>query len=362
MTAAIAHKLLAIFLTVGLGWAAGRLGWFAARAEGIGRDPAQALAQACRVLSDAAFMLFVPALLLRTMARLDLATLPWSTLGAFFAPAVVFVVAVYAARRRGQARAAAAGQARSGAAHPAAPAAWAVSASYGNAVQLGIPIATALFGPAGLALHVALVSLHGVVLLTLLTALAELDLARADRHATRLSTARALLRNAVVHPVTLPVLLGLGWNLTGLGLHPVVDDALALLGSAAVPVCLVLIGMNLALYGLRGRVRTALGLSVLKLLVLPAAVLAFAHAVLGLTGMPLAVVVLMAALPVGSNALIFAERYGTLQAEATAGIVVSTLGFVATAALWLAVLSALGALEAPGALGALGALDPAGAG
>lgn len=334
MTAAIAHKLLAIFLTVGLGWAAGRLGWFAARAEGMGRDPAQALAQACRVLSDAAFMLFVPALLLRTMARLDLATLPWSTLGAFFAPAVAYVLAVYAMRRRRQAPA------------PAAAATWTVAASYGNAVQLGIPIATALFGPAGLALHVALVSLHGVVLLTLLTALAELDLARADRHATRLSTARALLRNAVVHPVTLPVLLGLGWNLTGLGLHPVVDDALALLGSAAVPVCLVLIGMNLALYGLRGRVRTALGLSVLKLLVLPAAVLTFAHAVLGLNGMPLAVVVMMAALPVGSNALIFAERYGTLQAEATAGIVVSTLGFVATAALWLAVLSGLGALGA----------------
>ena len=34
----------------------------------------------------------------------------------------------------------------------------------------------------------------------------------------------------------------------------------------------------------------------------------------------------MAALPVGSNALIFSQRYGTLQAETSAAIVFSTLG------------------------------------
>ena len=44
-------------------------------------------------------------------------------------------------------------------------------------------------------------------------------------------------------------------------------------------------------------------------------------------------------LPVGSNALIFAQRYETLQAEATAAIVVSTLAFALTAPLWLAVLA-----------------------
>jgi malonate transporter len=51
--------------------------------------------------------------------------------------------------------------------------------------------------------------------------------------------------------------------------------------------------------------------------------------------------VMMAALPVGSNALIFSQRYETLEAEATAAIVFSTLGFVVTAALWLAVLALL---------------------
>jgi hypothetical protein len=51
------------------------------------------------------------------------------------------------------------------------------------------------------------------------------------------------------------------------------------------------------------------------------------------------VVVMMAAMPVGSNALIFAQRYRSGEAEATAAIVVSTLAFTATAPLWLALLS-----------------------
>jgi hypothetical protein len=48
-----------------------------------------------------------------------------------------------------------------------------------------------------------------------------------------------------------------------------------------------------------------------------------------------------AALPVGSNALLFAQRYATLEGEATAAIVLSTVAFVGTSALWLALLSLL---------------------
>ena len=63
MTLAIFHKLLAIFFTVALGWVAGRRRWLGGPG-GIG--------PAARALSDAAFYLFVPALLFRTMARLEL--------------------------------------------------------------------------------------------------------------------------------------------------------------------------------------------------------------------------------------------------------------------------------------------------
>jgi predicted permease len=81
---------------------------------------------------------------------------------------------------------------------------------------------------------------------------------------------------------------------------------------------------------------------VLKLLVLPAVVLLTAHFVFGVGGLSLAVLVMMAAAPVGSNALIFAQRYRTQEAEATAAIVLSTVAFVFTSSMWVAVLALLG--------------------
>lgn len=320
MTGEVLAKLAAILLKVALGWVAGRLGWLGRFSPREGADPA-------RGLSNAAFYLFVPALLFRTMVRQDLASMPWRTLLAYFVPATVFTLVLYAVwRRRGLKPA-------------AAPATRTVAAVYGNAVQLGVPMAAALFGEAGLALHISLVSLHGIVLLTLLTVLVENDLARAGPTTSRWATARVTARNAVIHPVVLPVLAGLAWNLTGLGLHPVVDQTLLGLGSAVVPVCLVLIGVSLAMYGVAGGLRGALVVSAWKLLALPALVLVVAHWGFGLAGTPLAVLVMMAALPSGNNALIFAQRYETLQAEATLAILVSTVAFAPTATLWLAITS-----------------------
>ena len=328
MTAIVFYKLAAIFATVALGWIAGRMRWLQSGAEGA--DPS-------RVLGNAAYYIFIPALLFRTTVRLDVAAMPWHTVAAFFVPAVAMMLVVYAWQRS-------AGEAeRHGA---AAPSVRAIAATFGNSVQVGIPMAAALFGEAGLAIHISLVSLHALLLLSVLTALAELDLARARaRHESApslLSTMRQTLRNTIVHPVVLPVLVGLMWNFSGWGLHEVADQTLAVLGSAVVPMCLVLIGLNLAYVGVRGSLRGALVITVLKVLVLPALVLAVAHWGFGLAGLPLAVVVMMAALPVGSNALIFSQRYATLQAEATAAIVISTLAFVVTAGLWLGVLAWLG--------------------
>lgn len=324
MTAAVFFKLLAVLVTVGLGWLAGRMRWLGETQA----DPA-------RVLSAAAFYIFVPALLFRTTARVDLGALPAGLLLAYFVPTLALLLAVYGVQQRRQRR-----QPQR---QPALPTVRAISVSYGNAVQMGIPMAAAMFGEAGLGMHLMLVSVHGLILLSLLTALVELDLARSQVQRFSLwQTLRSTLRNTVIHPVVLPVLIGLSWNLLGLGLPALVDEVLQLLGSAVVPLCLVLIGLSLAYYGVQGHLRGAFSLTLLKLLALPALVLAVAHWGFGLSGLPLSVLVMMAALPVGSNALIFAQRYQTLQAEATAAIVFSTLAFVITAPLWLAVLGWLG--------------------
>jgi malonate transporter and related proteins len=324
VSTAVFLKLVAIFVVVAIGWVAGKLRWLG------DNDPA-------RTLSNAAFYIFIPALLFRTTARVDFATLPWGTLAAFFVPVLLLLVVVYAWQRRWN---------RSGRLPAAAPSVRAISATFGNTLQIGVPMMAALFGEAGLAIHITIISLHALTLLTVLTALVEIDLARERRqlghsNAHLLHTVGKTAKNTIIHPVVLPVLAGLVWNALLPPLPALVDETLLVMSQAVVPMCLVLIGMSLAYYGMRGAARGAVVLSVLKLLVLPAVVLVIGHWGMGLQGMPLAVVVMAASLPVGSNALIFSQRYETLEAEATAAIVVSTFAFVLTAPLWLAVLNLL---------------------
>ena len=321
MSPVIFLKLLAIFATIAIGWTAGRFKPFAG-------------GEAARIVSNAAFYLFVPALLFRATARIALADLPWQALAAFFVPVLAWMLVVYAQQRRRRDM-------------PAArPAVRAISAAYGNNAQLGIPMAAALFGETGLQLHVSIVSLHALSLLTVLTLLVERDLAHAaareaGQRARLASTLLLTARNTVIHPIVLPVLAGLAWNLGGAAIPGPIDEVLVMLGSAVVPLCLVAIGLSLGHYGLRGAAASALGLAAAKLLVQPALVLASGWA-LGLRGLPLAVIVMAAAMPTGVNALMFAQRYRSGEAEATAAIVVSTLAFAMTAPLWLLALQGLG--------------------
>lgn len=324
MSLVVFLKLIAIFAVIALGYIADRARWLG---EG----------DVARVLANAAFYLFIPALLFRTTARIDLHTLPWRTLAAFFVPVLGCMLAIVLLQRR----------TRPAPAQAAVPSVRALAVVFGNTVQLGIPMVTALFGEAGLQIHLAIVSLHALLLLTLATTIVELDLARA--HAAQggapHSLARTLLttvRNTVIHPVVLPVLAGLAFNFAGASIPALADEMLLLLAQAVVPLCLVVIGMSLAHYGMGGALLSAGWVSAAKLLLLPALVLVAGRWGAGLSGTPLAVIVVCAALPVGSNPLLFAQRYATLEGETTTAIVISTFSFAVTAPLWLLVLGWIG--------------------
>jgi predicted permease len=112
---------------------------------------------------------------------------------------------------------------------------------------------------------------------------------------------------------------------------------LATLSLAVVPLSLVTIGLSLQEYGVRGAGRAAVGLALAKLVLHPLLIGVVAW-VFGLHGLPMVVAVLCAGLPTGANVLLFANRYGTQQAESTAVIVLTTLLFPVTATLTLLLL------------------------
>jgi predicted permease len=309
----LTEKLLPIFLLALAGYL-------------FGRSKAFDSGQVSRGISNVAFYLFVPALLFRTTARIDLASLELRALAAFFVPTVLLMLLVVAVERRRQVAADVA-TVRS------------LSVTFGNTVQIGIPVALAAFGETGLAIHATIIAVHALVLLTAATVMMEW--ARRDRAGAGLFTAVLLpmFRQTLIHPVILPVVAGFAWNIFRLPLPGPVEATLVTLSQAAVPLCLVLIGLSMAHYGVAGVVKPALAQSAVKLLIHPLLVAVVAIWIVPLERTAAAVTILCAALPIGANPLLFAQRYNVAERETTAAIVISTLAYGGTVIVLLAALT-----------------------
>jgi malonate transporter len=87
---------------------------------------------------------------------------------------------------------------------------------------------------------------------------------------------------------------------------------------------LLLVGATLAQVRVGSNLRAALGISLLKNLILPTLVAAVGW-LSGARGLDLTVMVVAASLPMGANVFLFAQRYQVAQDEVTASLAVSTV-------------------------------------
>ena len=300
----VASSLLPVVLLIGIGFAAGRLKLI--RGEAV------------RDLSNLVFLVLVQALLFRTMATADLARLDLRSVALYYIVAGAMFFALLLIRGLNS---------RS--------AVLALAAIFSNTLMIGVPLVQLAYGQAGLVHLFTLISMHALILLTLATVVIELLVAREQataggapaRHIA--ATVAQAVKNAVLHPVPLPIIAGFLYSLTGWGLHPVVERPLKLLGDAFGPVALVLVGVTLAQTAIGPHLRGALVISVLKTILHPLLMWGAGRA-LGLTGLPLAVMVVAAALPVGANVFLFSQRYKEAEDLVTASVAVSTLMAVGT--------------------------------
>lgn len=301
-------SLTPVFLLVSLGYLAGRLQWI--------RDAA------IKDLSNLVFLLLIPALLFRTMSAVHVETLDLRPLGAYFLAAGSLLAAAIAWRgfnRRSVVLA--------------------LSGVFSNMVMIGITLIELAYGKQGLVTLLTLVSVHALILLTAATVVLELAVAREARSGSPdgraphlLATTWSAFKSALIHPIPLPIISGLLFAQTGLSLPGVVDKPLQLLGSAFGPIALVLLGVTLARTPMAGHWRAAMWASLSKNLVLPVLVGLSAWS-FGITGLPLTVMVVAAALPTGANVFLFAQRYQVEQASTTASMGVSTVAAVFTLSL-----------------------------
>ena len=133
------------------------------------------------------------------------------------------------------------------------------------------------------------------------------------------------VKASLLHPVVLPILLGAMWSAIGAPLPKALDATLGFLAAASSPLCLVLLGASLGRDGPLAVLRPAAGMTALKLVVMPLVALGVGHVLFGLPPLVLTLIILTAALPIGANVFLFAQRYHADTTAAAGAVVWSTL-------------------------------------
>jgi hypothetical protein len=285
-------------LFIALGFFVGRRGWI--RATSV------------KDLSNLVFMVLTPALLFRTMSTVRVQDLDFGPVAVYFAAAGLIFAATLVVHGFGS-LAAARGLAN----------------TFSNTIMIGVPLVGLVFGQAGLVTLFTLISVHSLILLTAATVVFELAQARERARSgegpqhSMVRTVLQAIGSGIVHPVPLPIIVGLLFAQTGLVVPDVIGKPLQLLGQALGPLALLLVGVTLAFSTVGTHFKAALRIALVKNIVHPLLLGALGWA-LDLSGLSLAVMVATAALPVGANVFLFAQRYGVAQDEVTASIAVST--------------------------------------
>lgn len=311
----LVETVLFVFGLIALGYLSGRIGLLKA-STGDG-------------LSDFAVGVAVPLLLFRTMVNADFhGGVPWLLWACYFAAVAVTWTAGHLATTRIFGRDSAAGVVGG------------VGAAFSNTVLVGIPLILDAFGHDGIEILSLIIAVHLPVLMMASIILFEL-FGRGDREPVPPGElALEFLRKMFSHPLILGILAGLAWRLTGLPLPPLAVRFVDALAGIAGPLALFAMGLGLLKFGISGNVVPAAALSLLKLMLMPAAALAICW-VVGLPPLAAKVAVATASLPAGINSYLIAVQFGTGQALASNQMTLSTAMAVVTTAFWLSLAQAV---------------------
>ncbi|NSL56624.1 AEC family transporter [Uliginosibacterium aquaticum] len=214
---------------------------------------------------------------------------------------------------------------------------FALGCIFSNNVMLGLPLAKATLGDAALPSVALVLVFNALTLWTLVTV--SIEWAQHGEFSVKgfAKTARSVITN----PIVAAIVSGTLYGLTGLPLPHLVAQPLAMVGAAATPMALVVLGMGLAEYSVREGLTQSLTVCLMKLIVLPLVVGLLAWG-LGLPKMETQVVVLLSSMAMGVNVYLMSRQFKVFEAPTAAGMVLSTLLAAVTTPVVLTVIEALG--------------------
>ncbi|MEO3413178.1 AEC family transporter [Roseovarius sp. CAU 1744] len=305
---AIFVQTLPFFLVIGLGFAAGRTGFFNEEATAW--------------LTKFVFYFALSAMLFKFAANLTLSeVLDWQFIKAYLVgTAAIYLLATLVAFLRRVSIEEAAVEAQ--------------CAVIGNVGFLGVPMLTLLMGEAAIGPVMLVLAVDLIVFGSLIVIL--ITGARDGRMNVRIlaTVGMGLLKN----PMIVSIVLGLSWSALNMPIPGVMNDFLSLLGGAATPGALFAIGASLAGKSAE-RPFVAGWLSICKLVLHPAAVAISALLLFPVAPYAAAVMIAAAALPVAGNVYILAQHYRVAPQRVSASILMSTVAAVVTVSLvigWVA--------------------------
>ena len=192
---------------------------------------------------------------------------------------------------------------------------FALAATSPNAGNMGLPVAQLAFGPAGFD-----VAVMNFVAGAILANSGGIAVASTASGGSKLEALRAPFR----YPSVYAALAGAVVNVFHLQLPPVIDTPVTTLSAAAVPVMLVVLGLQLKQAVGLDRLPDLVALNVVRLTVAPV-VARFAATALGLEGVPRGTLVVLSAMPTAVIATIVATEFGAQPTFVTRAVVTTTI-------------------------------------
>lgn len=207
---------------------------------------------------------------------------------------------------------------------------FALGGIFSNNVMLGLPIATVMLGEQAIPSVALVLVFNGLILWTLATVSVEWVKHGALNLKGFGKTAVSVLKN----PLIIAILSGTLFSLTGIPLPQMIDKPVSMLGTIAVPLALVALGMSLAAYKIKDGLKESYAICLLKLIVQPLVIWGLA-VMLGLPPLESKVVVLLGSMSVGINVYLMSQQFNALTGPAATSMLLSTIFSAVTTPLLL---------------------------
>ena len=198
-----------------------------------------------------------------------------------------------------------------------------LNTAYPNYGYIGVPMAILAFGKQAAA-PISLILICDTITLLVMTTLLSHDAASGNLMRALRDTILSMLRN----PLLLAVLAGLGFSASGLQLAVLPEQLLKMLAGAAAPTALFALGITLVGQPIRSALTELIAISLLKLIVHPAAIAAVfllwpSTQVIDPLWIQLAV--LFASLPIAANVFALSQFYNVYVGRSATAIMITTI-------------------------------------